>query len=174
MDNKFFIVYVDGETPLTFKYSNKEEAESKAECLAVVIDKKVFVLEADSMIEPNEINIKVDSYDAALKYLGRDRGGMLGIADKHAKAMMAMYQLITTAEAWNKADEFVPDFDNTNQYKWFPWFSKQGTAGFVSEEMDYTTTSAYFGSRLCFKTKKRATQFGKQFIDLWNDFLLFR
>lgn len=177
MNNKFFMVYVEGESTPTLKHTSKESAEKEAQRLANKLSKKAFVLEADSMATPDEINIKVDSYEAALEYLGRESGVcMCGMADKHAKAMMAMYQLITIAEAWNKADGFIPDFDNTNQYKWFPWFRKQGAAGFVFAYTNATATSAYanFGSRLCFKSEERATQFGKQFIDLWNDFLLFR
>lgn len=177
MNNKFFMVYVEGENTPTFKHTSKENAEKEAQRLANKLSKKAFVLEADSMATPDEINIKVNSYEAALEYLGRESGVcMYGIADKHAKAMMAIYQLITIAEAWNKADGFVPDFDNTNQYKWFPWFKKQGAAGFVYAYTNYTASfaHAHFGSQLCFKSEERATQFGKQFIDLWNDFLLFR
>ena len=111
----------------------------------------------------------IDSYEAATAYLGGD-------AKNHQKAIIALEKLIVIAEAWNKADEFVPDFDNTNQYKWFPWFRKNGTAGFVCESTFTTATSARasFGSRLCFISDARAKQFGTQFIDLWNDFLLYR
>ncbi|MEG2057805.1 MAG: hypothetical protein RRZ84_07835 [Romboutsia sp.] len=177
MDNKFFMVYVEGAGIPTFKYTSKESAEKEAQRLANKLSKKAFIMEADSIIEPIEINIKVDSFKAALEFLGRkNEAYMFNIADKHIKAMMAMYQLITIAEAWNKADEFVPDFDNANQYKWFPWFKKQGTTGFVDAHTHMTATNATaaIGSRLCFKSAERATQFGKQFIDLWNDFLLFR
>lgn len=177
MDNKFFMVYVEGESTPTFKHTSKESAEKEAQRLANKLSKKAFVLEADSMVTPDEINIKVDSYEAALEYLGRESDVcMRCMADKHAKAMVAMYQLITIAEAWNKADGFVPDFDNINQYKWFPWFRKNGTAGFVfANTLDTAAdTSANIGSRLCFISEERAEQFGKQFIDLWNDFLLFR
>ncbi|MEG1290438.1 MAG: hypothetical protein RSE25_09445, partial [Bacteroidales bacterium] len=176
MNNKFFMTYVEGGSTPTIKHTCKNSAENEAQRLANKLSKKVFVLEAVSETTPDEISIKVDSYEAALEYLGRESGVcMCGMADKHAKAMMAMYQLITIAEAWNKADEFVPNFDNTNQYKWFPWFRKQGAAGFVFAYTAYTATSefAYIGSRLCFKSEERATQFGKQFISLWNGFLLF-
>lgn len=177
MNKKFFMVFVEGENTPTVQHDNLKKAEKEAQRLADKYGKKVFVLESTSLITPDEINVKVDSFEAALEYLGRENNAcMCGIPDKHAKAMVAMYKLITIAEAWNKADNFIPDYDNTNQYKWFPWFQKRGTAGFVYA---FTTTAAsyagaYFGSRLCFSTSERAEQFGKQFIDLWNDFLLFR
>lgn len=177
MNKKFFMVFVEGENTPTVQHDNLKKAEKEAQRLADKYGKKVFVLESTSLITPDEINVKVDSFEAALEYLGRENNACIcGIPYKHAKAMVAMYKLITIAEAWNKADNFVPDYDNTNQYKWFPWFQKRGTAGFVYA-YTYNTASyanAKVGSRLCFSTSERAEQFGKQFIDLWNDFLLFR
>jgi hypothetical protein len=177
MNKKFFMVFIEGENTPTVQHDNLNKAEKEAQRLADKYGKKAFVLESTSLITPDEINIKVDSFEAALEYLGRENNTcMCGIPDKHAKAMVAMYKLTTIAEAWNKADNFVPDYDNTNQYKWFPWFQKRGAAGFVSAGTNNTASSAYayIGSRLCFSTSERAEQFGKQFIDLWNDFLLFR
>jgi len=177
MNKKFFMVFVEGENTPTVQHDNLKKAEKEAQRLADKYGKKAFVLKSTSLITPDEINVKVDSFEAALEYLGRENNAcMCGIPDKHAKAMVAMYKLITIAEAWNKADNFVPDYDNTNQYKWFPWFQKRGTAGFVYAHTNNTASFAYakLGSRLCFSTSERAEQFGKQFIDLWNDFLLFR
>ena len=177
MKKTFFMVFVEGENTPTVQHDNLKKAKKEAKRLADKYGKKVFILESTSLITPDEINVKVDSFEAALEYLGRENNAcMCGIPDKHAKAMVAMYKLITIAEAWNKADNFVPDYDNTNQNKWFPWFQKLGTPGFV---FAYTTNAAsyayaYIGSRLCFSTRERAEQFGNQFIELWNEFLLFR
>src|SRR5574344_468722 len=127
-------------------------------------------------VEYEDVSTTIPNYEAALEYLGRENNAYIcGIPDKHAKAMVAMYKLITIAEAWNKADNFIPDFSNRNQYKYFPWFVyNDKAAGFVYANTTYTASdaSADFGSRLCFKTEERAEQFGKQFIKLWNDFLL--
>lgn len=118
----------------------------------------------------------IASYEDAIDFLGPENNVcMCGIPDKHAKAMVAMYKLITIAEAWNKADNFVPDFNNRDQYKWFPYFLyNYNTAGFESAGTGGTASYAHatIGSRFCFSTRERAEQFGKQFIDLWNDFLL--
>lgn len=97
------------------------------------------------------------------------------INPKHIKALIALNELFTIAEAWNKEDGFVPDFSDLNQDKWFPWFKyKKDIAGFVYA---YTYNAparagAYLGSRLCFKTLERATQFGKQFENLYNKVFL--
>jgi hypothetical protein len=97
------------------------------------------------------------------------------VPERHRKAMEATLQLILIAEAWNREDGFVPDYADPNQYKYFPWFAYSGAgAGFVFASTPYAASGTYtnIGSRLCFKTRERAEQFGKQFIDLWNEFLL--
>ena len=162
--SKFRVLVVDSNEFLA-SFDSYNEAEEAAKQFAESTDKETCVMEVMSTHSP-----VIDSYEAALNYLGED-------AKNHQKAMSAMGQLIVIAEAWNKADNFVPDFSNRNQYKYFPWFVyNDNAAGFVSANTSNAATFAYadVGSRLCFKTKERAEQFGKQFIDLWNDFLLFR
>lgn len=176
MTNSFFMVFVEGEKTPVVKHDTRKKAEKEAQRLADVLGKEAYVLESTSVVTPDEINVIASSYEKALDYLGRENNAcMCGIADKHGKAMIAIHKLITIAEAWNKADGFIPDYDNRNQDKWFPWFRKE-SAGFVYVFTIHTAThtNAYIGSRLCFKTSKRARQFGEQFIELWNDFLLFR
>lgn len=97
------------------------------------------------------------------------------INPKHLEALIALNELFTIAEAWNKEDGFEPDFSDLNQDKWFPWFKyKKDIAGFVFAGTDYTPmyTNVSMGSRLCFKTPERAEQFGKQFAELYNKVFL--
>lgn len=176
-----------------FINEHNEELDSDDEDYLTPFD---FILEE---IESKEINDIVTSYEEARKYLGGKPNNDFTVAKKvvsgncvkldevtrlvkdinpsHVKALIALNELFTIAQAWNKEDEFEPDFSNSNQYKYFPWFVyDNGAAGFVSASTNYTATNTYahFGSRLCFKTPERARQFGEQFIDLWNDVLLFR
>lgn len=148
-------------------------------------------------IESKEINEVVTTYEEAREYLGGKPNADFTVAKKilsgnhvklddvanlvseanpkHIKALIAYNRLCTIAQAWNKADDFTPDFSNRNQTKWFPWFVySRDAAGFVFAYTSGTATIAiaYFGSRLCFKTRERAEQFGKQFIELWNQVLL--
>ena len=151
-----------------------------------------------AIIDNKEANEIITDYESAREYLGGSPNtsfkltqknpqsfGMLEslsslVMDanpKHVKALIAMNKLFTIAQAWNKADGFVPDFSNRNQNKWFPWFRySDDAAGFVCADTSNAASYAFaiIGSRLCFKTDKRARQFGEQFTDLWNDFLLFR
>lgn len=97
------------------------------------------------------------------------------INPKHIEALIALNKLFTIAQAWNKEDEFVPNYSDWNQDKWFPWFEyNKNVAGFVYATTGNTPTAGHtlIGSRLCFKTPERAEQFGKQFADLYNKVFL--
>lgn len=104
-------------------------------------------------------------------HLGNVARLVTDINPKHIEALIALNELFTIAEAWNKADEFEPDFSNRNQWKYSPWFTyNNDAAGFVCAYATGTATyaGAAAGSRLCFKTSARAKQFGKQFAHLYN------
>ena len=178
---------------LGFIEEHNEDVDSDDEEYLTPFD---FTLEE---IESKEINEVVTDYEKAREYLGGKPNADFTVAKKilsgncvqledvtrlvselnpkHVKAIIAFNRLCTIAQAWNKEDDFTPDFSNRNQEKWFPWFVySDDAAGFVYADTYYAATSAtaYFGSRLCFKTSARARQFGEQFIDLWNQVLLFR
>lgn len=178
---------------LGFIEEHNEDVDSDDEEYLTPFD---FTLEE---IESKEINEVVTTYEEAREYLGGKPNADFTVAKKilsgnhvklddvanlvsevnpkHIKALIAYNRLCTIAQAWNKADGFEPDFSNTSQYKYFPWFEySRDAAGFVFALTDNTATyaGANVGSRLCFMTRERAEQFGKQFIDLWNDVFLFR
>ena len=97
------------------------------------------------------------------------------INPKHIEALMALNKLFTIADAWNKADGFVPDFSDWEQKKYAPWFNYDKDANrFVCVDTCVTYAQAYIaiGHRLCFKTSERAKQFGKQFAELYNKVFL--
>lgn len=178
---------------LGFIEEHNEDVDSDDEEYLTPFD---FTLEE---IESKEINEVVTDYEKAREYLGGKPNADFTVAKKilsgncvqledvtrlvselnpkHVKAIIAFNRLCTIAQAWNKEDDFTPDFSNRNQEKWFPWFVySDDAAGFVYANTNYTATyaNASIGSRLCFKTSARARQFGEQFIDLWNQVLLFR
>ena len=153
-----------------------------------------FILEE---VECNEVNEHITDFESARKALGgkpnadlyvvkRNRSEKVAnledtarlvtdINPKHLKALIALNKLFTIAQAWNKEDGFVPDFSDWNQEKWFPWFKyDEDVAGFVFASTASTPADAYapFGSRRCFKTSERAAQFGKQFVDPYNEVFL--
>lgn len=97
------------------------------------------------------------------------------INPNNIEMLIALNKLSTIAEAWNKEDGFVPDFSDSEQEKWFPWFRyNKHSAWFVFHNTIDAPNFAflYFGSQFCFKTEERAEQFGKQFEDLFNKVLM--
>ena len=93
---------------------------------------------------------------------------------RHVDALIALNELFTIAEAWNKADGFVPDFSDKEQRKYFPWFvyDKDVVRFSPNGSMSSAYVSALLGARLCFKTIERARQFGQRFEGLFNKFLM--
>ena len=97
------------------------------------------------------------------------------INPKHLKALIALNKLFTIAEAWNKEDGFVPDFLDEDQYKWYPAFIyDKHTARYIYYRKMHVIKHITLSSSalLCFKTPERAEQFGKQFIDIYNEIFL--
>lgn len=155
-----------------------------------------FVLEE---VECEEVNEVITDFDSAKKYLVGKTNDVFGVAKKriyksidpikdaeilikelnpkHIEALVALNRLFTIAEAWNKADEYVPDFSNFKEDKYFPWFEyDRKAARFVSSCASYAPSYSLgsFGYRICFKNRERAEQFGKQFADLYNKVFLFK
>lgn len=143
-----------------------------------------FILEE---VECGDINEVITDFESARKALGLKpnvayipKSGdvkrlVTDINPKHLEALIALNKLFTIAQAWNKEDGFVPDFSDWNQDKWFPWFEyHENVAEFVCIRAGNAPTFAYasIGSRLCFKTPERAAQFGKLFVDLYNEVFL--
>lgn len=144
-------------------------------------------------VECKEVNEVITDFDSAKKYLVGKTNDVFGVAKKrisksidqikdaeilikelnpkHIKALVALNRLFTIAEAWNKEEGFVPDFSDFDQEKWFPWFNYDNDAArFVYTATNFAPANvgAPFGTRICFKTKERAEQFGKQFAELYN------
>ena len=153
-----------------------------------------FVLEE---VECKEVNEVITDFESARKALGGKPNADFTVSKKilsgnvvqlndvarlvtdinpmHIEALIALNELFTIAQAWNKEDGFVPDFSDWNQDKWFPWFKyDKDAAGFVFAYTYNAPTDAgaRFGSRLCFKSSARAAQFGKQFAHLYNKVFL--
>ena len=192
---KFIVKYKDS-GKVFGEFTSKEEASDKVMEYINGHYISPFDFELEE-VEYNDVNEVITDFESARRAIGfnsnsdftvvkrshyentiqfKDVAKLVNeIAPKHLEALIALNELFTIAEAWNKADGFVPDFSDWNQNKWYPWFKyDKDAAGFVCTTANYTPAyaSAYLGSRLCFKTSERAAQFGNQFADLYNRVLL--
>lgn len=120
---------------------------------------------AQSLLDPR------DFY--RIEHLGSRTNDLINL--NHLHALLALNKLFTITDAWNKADGFEPDLTDSTQLKWFPCFNYYADE---SKFLCYGVSCSYVNvgnicsSHICFKTKERAMQFGKQFVDLFNEVLL--
>jgi hypothetical protein len=86
------------------------------------------------------------------------------------KDEVAYRKIKTITEALNEG--WKPDWKDENQKKWIPWFSVSSGFVFSRTSYYYSLAAAGDGLRLCFKSNELATYAGKQFVDIYKDFIL--
>jgi hypothetical protein len=93
------------------------------------------------------------------------------IYDTDSKYISTLKKLVHIYKAINNGWE--PDFTNSNQYKYYPWFKVLSSGLDCSATgCGYVGTNATVGVRLCTDTATKAEYIGKTFIDLYKDYLL--
>ncbi len=94
-----------------------------------------------------------------------DDGTTLTLIEKAANAFVALLEL---TKFYNEAWE--PDWSNRSQYKWQPYFYKDG--GRWVAGCGRWDSSACFPSGLCFKTQDLARECMTKFESLWKDYYM--
>jgi hypothetical protein len=169
METEFFMNYAEGKGFPTVKHTNEMEAIKEAERLAETLGVRVATLKTVAKTHPKDITKRVKTYNDACAILGINPE----IGKRFAKDEVAYRKLKTIAKALNQG--WIPDWENMNEYKYYPWFRYSGaSAGFACANANIvpSRTSTTVGSRLCFKTRELAAYAGTQFIDIYNEFLL--
>jgi len=114
---------------------------------------------------------RVKTFEDACKVLNLNYSYCVnGVEDSISKSLVAFYKLQIIAKALNEG--WVPDWSNSDQYKYYPWFKYGSGVGFSYADAVFDHTYTGVGSRLCFKTRELAEYAGKHFQGLYNDFLL--
>lgn len=176
MGKQFFMVYAEGQGSPTYKHENEQAASEEAERLAEKLGVNTTVLQAVKTVAPKDITKRVKTYADACAVLGIEPMNeavlvKLGFTNDE----IAYRKLKTIAEALNEG--WRPDWANSNEYKYWPWFVYDTAyAGFSYANTDNAAadTDASVGSRLCYKTRELATYAGRQFEGLYSDFLLIK
>jgi len=89
--------------------------------------------------------------------------------EKDTTDEIAYKKLKIIAKAINQG--WTPDWNNTDQKKWYPWFRMSSGFGFALTDYTYTHANTDVGSRLCFETKEKAEYAGKQFEEIYKQLL---
>lgn len=123
-------------------------------------------------IEPKNIMDRISSFDDILelnppspneKRLLDYNGNEGHMISARAYLMLSMISRVLN-EGWK------PDWTNQSQYKWIPWF-KDGGSGLSLRAVDFWSTTAIVGSRLCYKSKELVEFAATKFADIYRDFL---
>ena len=170
---KKFIVKLKSDDSIIGTFDTKVEA---SEFVTEAIDDNQIDTVFDVVCEEKDIDDYPLTFGDACKFLGIPESAIALKGDNGiAKSAVAFYKLAIIAKAWNKIDGFVPDFSNSDQFKYYPWFVYETKhAGFVCaySHNAASCTLANFGSRLCFKSSATARKFGKTFTALYNEMFL--
>jgi hypothetical protein len=123
------------------------------------------------------ITEKVKTFEDACAVLGLDPKNLPAVdnlPEKDRRSIIAYYRLTVIIRALNEGWE--PDFSNWNEWKYWNWFyieSDGANAGFAcaGTHCAASHSAAHIGSRLCLKTRERATYAREQFRDLYFEYL---
>ena len=124
------------------------------------------------------IKEKIKTFEDACKALQISEAlpEVSALPEKHQKALIAHYKLITITEALNEG--WQPNWNDLDEYKYQPWFeidaSTEKPSGFGFSYSHcviwYTFTSC--GSRLCFKSRELCLYAIEQFKQIYIDYYL--
>lgn len=95
------------------------------------------------------------------------------LPERDRESSYAYHQLTIIARVLNEGWE--PDYSDSNQYKYYPYFvwndSASGGSGFSFCDYYYGRDFSKVGSRLVFKSSELAAFAGKKFLSIYNQFL---
>jgi hypothetical protein len=109
---------------------------------------------------------KIETFGDACSALGIDENHRY---TKDDKSIEAYRKLIIIARALN--DGWTPDWNDSSEYKYYPWFKMKSGFGLSDAHYGYTCTLTYVGSRLCFKSEELARYAGEKFEKLYEEYL---
>lgn len=169
----------DQETELIGRFDTLKEAQEKViELTEEDEDTTVFDFYTDEQ-EYEEITDRVKSYTDACNVLGIEPMNEQDMKEQgYRPDEIARRKLETITEALNEG--WKPDWNNTNEYKYYPYFyieenaKAQGAAGLSYATTAYaaSNTAASLGSRLCFHDRETARYAGRTFTELYEQFLI--
>jgi hypothetical protein len=132
-----------------------DEASTKGKSLLEnLFGKKVFL---------KDVKDRIKNFDDVLKENGISREDFetscKGLEPDEIAYRMAKMVCLAFNEGW------LPDWANSNEYKYYPWFVMGSSSGVGFSYYDYGNWSTFsvVGSRLCFKSADLAKHAGKLF-----------
>jgi hypothetical protein len=118
---------------------------------------------------------RINTVEDAIKELGESDDDVIILKklqdvlpnDSHP---VAHQKVVVLTKAFNEG--WLPDWNNSNQEKYYPWFDMGGSYWFRFNDFDIWRSRSVVGSRLCFILSEVANHVGKQFIKLYKDYFV--
>lgn len=124
---------------------------------------------------PNFDYKTIKTFEDACKKVNADPAKLpdvSAILEEFAKPIIAAYKLMIIFKAINNG--WKPDWNNTGQYKYYPWFWVLSSGfGFSNTGYGYVSTVANVGSRLCTDSSEKAKYIAKQFEAEYVEYFLY-
>ncbi|MGE8528472.1 hypothetical protein [Chryseobacterium rhizosphaerae] len=121
--------------------------------------------------KPKNIMEVIKTFSDVLNHLKIDEDWFeennVGLSDDEIAYRQVKLIVKVLNEGW------VPDWTNSNETKYYPWF-KMGSSsgsGFSYHVYDYWGSFSYVGSRLCFKSRELAEYAGEQFTEIYKKYM---
>ena len=147
-----------------------DEASTKGKTLLEnLFGKRVF---------QKDITERVKSIEDAIRELGNNDVEVIQLNRMKSIGLqnhiIGNQELIVIAKALNEG--WQPDWQNDNEYKYFPWFdmdnsSSAGRFSFYVADNPYSFSSV--GSRLCFNSRELSNYAGNQFEDIYRKVFIY-
>lgn len=120
---------------------------------------------------PKDIRERIKTFDDVLNHLGLDKNDFEYRIEDMTKDEAAYVKVKLIAKALNEG--WIPDWTDSSQYKYYPWFRMGSPSGFGFSVYADDCWLAYssVGSRLCFKSRDLAIYAGKTFKNIYKEFL---
>lgn len=138
---------------------NAVNAYNQADAAGKILLENLFGKEAVAQ----KITDRVKSFGDACAAIGITVIALAGTADE-----IAYKKLKIIAKALNEGWE--PNWKDTNEVKYFPWFEHSASGLVYDYVVDYHTR-CFASSRLCYKSRELAEYAAKQFLPIYTDYL---
>lgn len=115
---------------------------------------------------------RIKTFEDACEVLGIDPGTVWHQVDQPDEVAFKKLKVIVKALNFlgNGSKEWVPDYNNQRQYKWYPWWYLD-SPGFRLDDVLYTHSGTGVGARLVFISEELAHYAANQFSGLYSDYL---
>ncbi|MFA6260375.1 MAG: hypothetical protein WC760_02835 [Bacteroidia bacterium] len=136
------------------------------------VGKKLLTDLIPELNTPEKITDRIKTLQDAIEAVGvsEDAHVLLAYAGKDADMIAARSALELTIIARALNEDWEPDWSDSSEYKYYPWFNMSGS-GVSYFDCDRVISTSAVGSRLCYKSRELAEYAAKQFQSHYNNFM---